>query len=242
MEILLGGLITLAVTFVTQVFVVPRVQASSRLLQRWEEDVRGLRTLLEDELPEAIRELRRTGESLLFLLELRKTEDVNLERWEEMFREDKEAYRNAYSTCRDLITRLSRLEGRLSLLNRKAEFWRQLFWHRAHLQLAMYSPEIYPLYRQEKPSRDEADWKAALTLLEKRHRDLTTAARRLVETMRPPPTYPIRRVRKQLVRRGKEALARLKRQQQKADLLEGASQSGPRHSDNSKQTEEKLEN
>jgi len=52
-QLLLGGLITLAVTAVVQIFVIPWVQHRNRRRERWENDILELHSLLKDEMPHA---------------------------------------------------------------------------------------------------------------------------------------------------------------------------------------------
>lgn len=56
-NVLLGGLVTLAVTCVVQIFVIPWVQHRGRRRERWEKNVTELLVLLEEQLPSTIREL-----------------------------------------------------------------------------------------------------------------------------------------------------------------------------------------
>ncbi len=57
-NVLVGGLLTLAVTLLVQWFVVPRVEARKRREERWETDVRALGELLTVEMPAALTALQ----------------------------------------------------------------------------------------------------------------------------------------------------------------------------------------
>lgn len=49
MNVLLGGVITLAATCLVQIFVIPWVQARSRRREKWEKDVAELLVVFEEE-------------------------------------------------------------------------------------------------------------------------------------------------------------------------------------------------
>ncbi|QGN47946.1 hypothetical protein GKC29_14540 [Micromonospora sp. WMMC415] len=53
MTVLVGGLVTLAVTCVVQILVVPWVQGRGRRRERWEKDVTELLVVFEEEVPAA---------------------------------------------------------------------------------------------------------------------------------------------------------------------------------------------
>ncbi|MFC0100219.1 hypothetical protein ACFFKH_22185 [Micromonospora marina] len=57
MNLLLGGLITLVVTALVQIFVIPRVQRYNRRVERWEKEITELANLLEEDLPRALKTL-----------------------------------------------------------------------------------------------------------------------------------------------------------------------------------------
>jgi hypothetical protein len=61
MQVLLGGLITLAITAVVQIVIIPWVQRRSRARERWEKDVLEMESLLQDELPSVLRAMGEAG-------------------------------------------------------------------------------------------------------------------------------------------------------------------------------------
>jgi len=61
-QLLLGSLITLAITAVVQIFIIPRVLTRDRRRERWERDVIELHALLRDELPDMIVAARSSAE------------------------------------------------------------------------------------------------------------------------------------------------------------------------------------
>src|SRR3954470_1624710 len=62
MQVLLGGLVTLAVTAVVQILIIPWVQRRNRRRERWERDVIELETLLHHELRGAIDDAERAAQ------------------------------------------------------------------------------------------------------------------------------------------------------------------------------------
>lgn len=193
MEVLLGGIVTLVVTFVVQVVVVPRVQAHTRFRQRWEDDVVELRTLVEDELPEALKELRAVGRVMYKMFELL-TEDPTPDQREQLQRAceaSREQYHHGYQKCNNALTRLSRLEGRLSLVHRRAELWRRLRMHRMKLQLAVYGGNLF-MPPDSTSMRD--GWDKAWSRIDKAYDTLTNTTKIVIQNTRPPRTYPVRRL------------------------------------------------
>ncbi|MEU4237917.1 hypothetical protein [Actinoplanes sp. NPDC026619] len=53
MNLLLGGLITLAVTALVQIMIIPWVQQRNRRMERWEDDLNELTNILREEIPPA---------------------------------------------------------------------------------------------------------------------------------------------------------------------------------------------
>jgi len=70
LSVLIGGLITLVVTLLVQILVVPCVQRRTRKRERWERDITELQTLLEVEFPRNVRALRRAVVSYFAFHEL----------------------------------------------------------------------------------------------------------------------------------------------------------------------------
>jgi hypothetical protein len=62
--VLLGGLITLAVTAFVQIAIIPWVQTRTRRRERWEKHVVELDALLRWELPEALSDAKTQGEQM----------------------------------------------------------------------------------------------------------------------------------------------------------------------------------
>src|SRR5690242_15085616 len=57
-NVLIGGMITLIVTALVQIFVIPWVQRRTRALERWEKDVVELMSLVNEQMNDALSKLQ----------------------------------------------------------------------------------------------------------------------------------------------------------------------------------------
>jgi hypothetical protein len=60
-DLLIGGLITLTVTAIVQILVVPRVHQQNQRLERWEKDILELRAIVMERVPRALANLFYSG-------------------------------------------------------------------------------------------------------------------------------------------------------------------------------------
>jgi hypothetical protein len=127
-NLLLGGLITLAVTAVVQILIIPWVQRRNRRIERWEKDVIELVNLLEVGLPTALRSARHSATGPLSVAEvLRDLEPGNsAERLRKEFGPAVKQAHVEYLALVDLTSHARLLERRVELVRRRAPYWRQL--------------------------------------------------------------------------------------------------------------------
>jgi hypothetical protein len=122
-SLLLGGLITLAVTAFVQIMIIPRVQQRNRRIERWEEDVVEIDQLLNEEIPMI---LGRATEATYNLYAARHGETPPGSEREEVVRIASEAHSRARKKLRKPISRASVLVRRARLVNRTSPYWTEL--------------------------------------------------------------------------------------------------------------------
>jgi hypothetical protein len=150
LELIAGGVITLIVTSLVQVFVIPNMQAKNRRIERWENDVGELRALLEEQLPRAHDTLHSTGVQMRFLTAWKGTVDANeagearMAYIEETLRSATAAFRDASESVGELMARMQRIEGRIKMRNREAAYLARLASKRITLRVAMFDVERDP--------------------------------------------------------------------------------------------------
>lgn len=203
MDALIGGLVTLVVTFLVQVFVIPSVQARTRNRERWENDVIELRTLIHEELPQAHRELGFAGGSVSIFEGYRGDSKYNADKLEELIRDQRKRLNVAHERCFEMQTRLSRLEGRASLVNRRDPYWRKLTLARHRYDTLLYS--VYQITNSD--SISESKLNDTLDELRAAHSDLANISREITDTLKPPP----RRIIRMLYYRTRRALHRARK-------------------------------
>jgi hypothetical protein len=192
MSLLLGGLITLAVTAVVQILIIPWVQRRNRIRERWEKDVIELLTLLDEELGEPVSRVRYE------ILRLSDAQDP-VQRGAADRRsdadDDVEARRadaiRAWEVLDKLTTRITNLTFRVIRVNHAAPDWRRLAGHTMGITTACARLNPGPWGSGSDSGRDAR--RAALSAIN----DHATGAARLLqgigESMTPPRTYPMRR-------------------------------------------------
>jgi K+ transporter len=115
MQLLLGGLITLAVTAIVQILVIPWVQVRNRRRERWERDVIELHTLLEQEMSVTAVEAR-----ALTIFLTRQHDD------EQTLRRSEDEALSALETLQSQHTRLWLLAKRVKLISPRSVAWKLL--------------------------------------------------------------------------------------------------------------------
>lgn len=195
-EVILGGVVTLAATFLIQVFVIPQVQARIRNRERWETDIIELLALVEEEIPRAHSLMRSGGYALRYMSEWTRRDDVDRERLEEMIASTTSEFRRARELGDELIARLSRLERRIRRINSDAPHWRRLALARMSLTIALFDVERDAL-PGEKLLEDQ-EWESAWRKVRDAREELTKSVRTVADPMKPPPDYPMRRMRRRI--------------------------------------------
>ncbi|MEV0898366.1 hypothetical protein [Actinoplanes sp. NPDC049802] len=195
MNVLLGGLITLAVTALVQILIIPWVQRRTRRLERWEKDMVELATLLHEELPQAVSDAYQTA-VLHFSVK-------DSELHEEEFRKEMSDQHNA------AIIELHKLTTRMHLLNRRVRLMKPNapVWSAVTARIQHLDKTIRPVYALHIPKSENriADINSQWEEIRK---DLVTAQERLDSIaipMKPPPTTRLgtrayRRRRRRLMR------------------------------------------
>jgi hypothetical protein len=204
-NLVLGGLITLVVTTIVQLFVIPRVQRGTRGLERWEGQVIDLRAVLEEEMPRTLNNLRSARYTTSLLASLKDSPNLDQARLAEVTERESTKYTEANEALGELLSRASRLEGRISLVNRTAPFWVQLEVNIAELRIALFKTESW---WDGADTRTDDEWKAVWSAVNDAHEVLLNQVKTLAATMDPPPTYPIRRFRALVKKKTKRAIRR----------------------------------
>ena len=183
MDVLAGGLVTLVVTFLVQVFVIPRVQASTRNRERWENDVVELRTLVSEEIPQAEGELLSGAEEIIFLEAQVGVDGFDQRKLEALIHEDRDRLEAARERCFDLVHRLSRVEGRVSLVNRRDVYWRRLTLARIRYHHAF----LDTVTNTTKKPIVEDELRECNSKLQTARSALAEISKKITEPMKPPP-------------------------------------------------------
>jgi hypothetical protein len=192
-DVLIGGAVTLAVTLVVQVFVIPRVQAWNRWLERWELDVVALATLLDDELPHLHQRLRLAEGNYRFLTELRANAELDQSRISEAFRAAADDERDARAAVDEAMAKAVRLERRLRRVKPKAPIWVEVLWRQTLLDEATLAATSYPSWIIEDAPVDAAAIGRAWEEVDRAREDLLGAVNGIGGRTRLPRTYPVRR-------------------------------------------------
>jgi transcriptional regulator of heat shock response len=212
-ELIAGGLVTLTVTFLVQVFVIPHVQARIRNRERWESDVIDLHTLVEEEIPRSNAALHSAGYELRYLSEWKQRDDINKDRLNEALESATSTFRETRTLGNELMARLSRLEKRVQRIRRRDQFWRRLTLMRIALHVALWDVENDGLPGEKRMSHEE--WIDAWEKV----RDRLNTLQKLIEII----TNPIRPPRRRLLRRAHRRLSnRLRKLGLRVNYLESA--------------------
>ena len=196
MSLLLGGLITLAVTAVVQILIIPWVQRRNRIRERWERDVIELLTLLDEELGEPVSRLRYEVQRLSDAQDRvprRAGPDVDVE----TLRAD--AIR-AWEALDALTTKMTNLTFRVIRVNRAAPDWSHLVGHTMGISRAV--AQLNPRPWGGGVDRDRESTRAALSAINDHSSGAARLLQRIGVSMTPPRTYPMRRIAARIRRDG----------------------------------------
>jgi len=192
--VVIGGFITLAGTFLVQVFVIPRVQAYNRQRERWEKDVIDLAGLLEEDLPSALRAYRMADHSLHYAKKWQNDADLDQERVKALLQTMEHEKREAGQVVSDKMGRLAVLERRASRIRANAPYWGILFRRRVMLRIAL-DPVEYELPGHRELEDDER-WEATWDEVEKRRKELFDQVKEIPERVKHPSRQALRRLRR----------------------------------------------
>ena len=131
--VVVGGVVTLAGGVVLQVVIVPEVQARSRRRERWEDDLAELWSLLDEQVPRAVRRYRTTANVVRLMENIRDEPDINRRLYEEQQERLVAERAQARSTVEEHLDRLSVVEARVRRINSDEPLWQQL-----QLRLRLY--------------------------------------------------------------------------------------------------------
>lgn len=182
MSLLLGGLITLAVTAVVQILIIPWVQRRNRIRERWEKDVIELLTLLDEELGEPVSRVR---------YEIQRLSDARPGPAEEVETLRGDAIR-AWEVLDALTTRMTNLTFRVIRVNRTAPDWSHLVGDTVEISRAAAQLNPRPWGRGFDTDREAA--RAALSAINDHSSNAARLLQRVGVSMSPPRTYPMRRL------------------------------------------------
>lgn len=206
-SVLLGGLITLAVTAVVQIFVIPWVQRRTRGLERWEKDVIELVTVVNEEWPErdvALRNALRLRRAMrVRAAEMRADGDKTADH---LARQANAGAQPAYTEAHDLTTRMAMLLRRCTLVNTQAPYWSNVF------------NRLFTLIRELRelnPERSDvlmsgADLDKHFQQMSEAHDRLSEALLKISMPVKPPPIYPARRALRRVKQAGYAIVGRRK--------------------------------
>lgn len=192
MSLLLGGLITLAVTAVVQILIIPWVQRRNRIRERWEKDVIELITLFDEELGEPLRRFRYE------MLRLSDAQERTRRRPGERRPDpDDETERlrdgasHAWDALDALTTRMTNLTFRVIRVNQAAPRWGVLMRHTMKISSACAQLNPSPWGLGFDSDRDAL--LASLAAMADGRMDAVRLLQRITDSMTPPRTYPARR-------------------------------------------------
>lgn len=184
-NVLIGGMITLLVTAIVQVFVIPWVQHRTRERERWEKDVIHLMALVNEELTEKLVPLQR---AMLSVINAQNAVEVSGVQDQELVKKSEEAAWDAsaasYSDVRAVLTKITHTQRRCALVSPHSAYWPQLF---NRTQAAWNELRAINPFPQSRYSSHDADLLAqSLGRLTQAHDAISEALRVITEPVRPP--------------------------------------------------------
>jgi hypothetical protein len=202
-QILLGGLITLAGTALIQMLIIPWVQRRTRHLERWERDVIELLGLINEELPSRLQPFKfairhwvwaRRSQARSGVYNI--PDPVAGPSREDLLRTAEAEAGKSWAASFNLTTRMIMLTRRLMLVNRRAPYWPSLFNAIIRLEAALKALNPNPWGKADK--FDDAALESAFAEMDAAHDVLSHVIEKIASPVKPPRTYPTQRVRRRL--------------------------------------------
>jgi hypothetical protein len=172
-------------------FVAPKAASRQRAAQRWEDDVTALGDLLTQELPEAVRDLRRSWNALDSAHQVALTRGIGRhdEPLREVFDTDEKILAEAFSTWQRLAG--LRLEWLVRRVEHQHTSWGELSITTAQAQLYSHSlfevSSVVSSWDSGRIAEVKAEFESELKL----RKDLEKAILQLAEKLWPPPRKPL---------------------------------------------------
>ncbi|MGN9812514.1 hypothetical protein ACTMSW_24555 [Micromonospora sp. BQ11] len=196
--LLVGGLVTLAVTCVVQFLVVPRVQDRVRRSEQWEKNVTELLVVLEEELPLAARRLYFVVTSFRAVqsveARLQALTAPNRAHSEQYMQAVKAAY-DEMSAVDDVMAKVRLLVERIALVRPEALYWEDL-----RFDVLVLKGELFGLHpiAALRDKVDDAAYSSRLAAVEKALNAVLERLKIVSVPMKPPATRKRDRIPKQL--------------------------------------------
>ena len=147
MQLVLGGLITLSVTAIVQILIIPWVQRRARIRERWEQDMLELSTLLKDEMTSRVNDL------LVFLSNYVEVNGISAPHDEAHYLElarARKAVTRTWDKTHALFLRIRRLSLKVARMHPRAEVWSALDSHLSGMNRALHGLDlqIFPTIKE----------------------------------------------------------------------------------------------
>lgn len=184
-----GAALALVASFVIQAVVVPRVPADTRRLERWENDLQELWSLIDEQLVRAVRRYGTAAIVVRDMEELRDDPEVDKVLYDEQLRKLERARRDARHAVDEHVDRASVMVARVRRLGPNADYWPLLeskfSMYQVHLSWYLWTAAG----ETGKPVDDEAI-EAAQSQQEDARKALVNLLEPVVRVMRPPGEHP----------------------------------------------------
>ncbi|GAA2611415.1 hypothetical protein GCM10010399_47830 [Dactylosporangium fulvum] len=184
LPVLLGGLITLVGTFLVQLYVVPRVQARTRRLERWEKDVIELVALIEEQLPLAVEAYHMASLGPRIARQRRNDPEADHDRLEMLLAEWTGEQREAREALGEKMSRLDVLHRRVRRENADAPYWTLLADQRRHFRIPIMQVDIWRIDEDANPEDEE--WETAWKRIDEEREKLLNVVLQIAEPPKPP--------------------------------------------------------
>jgi hypothetical protein len=209
-QLLIGGLITLAVTAVVQILIIPAVQRRTRALDRWEKDVIELMTLINEDLDDKLAEFRLTLDAVLISEHLADklqkdsgkplSAEVNApvdESWDTL--------QQLWEEVRELSTKTLKTLRRCGLIHPWSPYWFDFY-----ADLNRFKHEVWKVYprahRRKGHSSGAENLERALPELTRIHDQLSSKLEAITQPIKPPKQS--RKFRRALLKHGRKPIFR----------------------------------
>jgi uncharacterized membrane-anchored protein YhcB (DUF1043 family) len=185
------AVLALLAAVIIQSLVIPVVQARTRRLERWEDNLSELSGLLEDQLPRSATRLRHDISSELTWEKAKEDPDYEPDIHQDAIQQQLSSARTSRQESRELldqhVTRARLLLDRLRREHRRAPYWRR--FHVLELNLRV----SHSLFSTAGYLSDEDDPDSLWQKHEKSRKALVDYLKPLVESMKPPRRHRVRR-------------------------------------------------